>query len=114
VAMLDWDLAGPGNRMWDLANAAYFWGELFADQTPHALANKARRIELYLDAYGLEDRHDFWSCLELRLTFVADFVEAEARRGDPGMQRLAGWDVPRKMREDDLDYARRLRAFLPL
>jgi hypothetical protein len=23
--MLDWDLAGPGSRLWDLANAAYCW-----------------------------------------------------------------------------------------
>jgi Phosphotransferase enzyme family len=114
VAILDWDLAGPGSRTWDLANAAYFWGEPLNDLSQSALADKARRIELYLDAYGLEDRTYFWPTLELRLTFIADFVAAEARRGDPGMRRLAAWDVPRKMREDEVDYARRLRAVLPL
>lgn len=104
TTVLDWDLAGPGTRLWDVANAAYCWAPLFAEHTGRSIAEKARRARLFLDAYGLEDRRDFLPTLRLRLEHVGRFVEEEARRGDPGMQRLASWNVPKKMFEDDIRY----------
>jgi Ser/Thr protein kinase RdoA (MazF antagonist) len=107
AAMLDWDLAGPGTRLWDVAHAVYFWAPLFSEQTPAAIGEKARRVRLFLDAYGaygLEARRGLLPTLRLRLEHTARFVEEQARRGDPGMQRLASWGVPKKLREDDIQY----------
>lgn len=49
AVVLDWDLAGPGSRMWDVANAAYSWAPLFADHTKSSIHEKARRARLFLD-----------------------------------------------------------------
>lgn len=102
--VLDWDLAGPGTRLWDVANAAYSWAPLSVEHTKRSIEEKARRARLFLDAYGLEDRRDFVSTARLRLEHVGRWIDEEARHGDPGMQRLVSWNVPKKMYEDDIRY----------
>ena len=103
-AMLDWDLAGPGTRLWDVSKSAYFWAPLFEDLTSQSVPEKLRRVRLFLDAYRIEDRRDFLTTLKLSLRHMAQFVDDQASLGDPGMQRLASWDVPRKMAEDDVQF----------
>lgn len=102
--MLDWDLAGPGTRVWDVANAAYCWAPLFASIRAWSLADRARRLALFLDAYGLDSRSDVLPTMRLRLVHVGRFIESEARSGDPGMQRLLDMNVPRLMFENDVRY----------
>ena len=105
VALLDWDLAGPGSRLWDVANAAYCWAPLIAGaHVGFAPAESARRLRLFCDAYGLVDRSGLLTMLRRRNIYVASFIEEQARLGDPGFQRLLEWDTPRKMVEDDLGY----------
>lgn len=102
---LDWDLAGPGPRVWDVANAAYCWVPLGAE--PSAVPDedeRARRLALFTEAYGLEDRGTFIPALRARLVHVGRFIDQQARLGDPGMRKLVGWDTPRKMFVDDLAY----------
>src|SRR6185369_5729564 len=55
VALIDWDLAGPGSRLWDVAGAARMWAPLRPDaQIPDARRGQAlRRLRLFVDAYGL-------------------------------------------------------------
>lgn len=75
VALIDFDLAGPGSAAWDLATAARHWCPLY-DERDIADARRGqvlRRFRLFLDAYRLSaDRrrevaesilanHD-WSC----------------------------------------------------
>jgi hypothetical protein len=52
VALIDFDLAGPGSPVWDVAAAARLWAPLRdpAD-VPHA--RSLDRLRLFLDAYGL-------------------------------------------------------------
>jgi Phosphotransferase enzyme family len=57
VALIDFDLAGPGSRIWDAACAARLWAPLRPDaRIDDARRGRAfRRLRLFADAYGLDD-----------------------------------------------------------
>ena len=97
--MLDWDLAGPGTRMWDIANAAYSWAPL-ASGGPYEIAEQARRLRVFADSYGVKDRGQLLSTLRVRLEHMGRFIQEQAGLGDPGMRRLVWWNVPAQMRDD--------------
>ncbi len=109
---LDWDMAGPGTRVWDIANAAYAWAPLTSNKERFKVEEQARRLRLFLDSYGLEDRSEVIPTLRLRIQHVARFITQEAERGDPGMRRLVWWNAPAQMLEDDIYYLDEHRATL--
>lgn len=47
-AFIDWDLAAPGRRLWDVALAACSFVPLYPDA-----ARQTERFTLFCDAYGL-------------------------------------------------------------
>ncbi len=98
--MLDWDLAGPGSRLWDVASAAASWVTLISEAKLFTLAERAHRLRVFCDAYGLEDRSELLSMVRRRSDHVARFIEAQARTGDPGFVKLVSWDTPAKMADD--------------
>jgi len=100
AAMLDWDLAGPGSRLWDLVNAAYCWVSLISAQRLFSVADRARRLRLFCDSYGLADRAEVVPTMRLRILHVARFVEEQARAGDPGFLTLMRMGVPAGMAAD--------------
>ena len=104
AVMLDWDLAGPGTRLWDVANAMYDWAPLFEAPARGAIKEQARRAALFVDAYGLKDRSELLLTLRVRIEHVARFIDEQAAAGDAGMGRLASWGVPRAMREIHIPY----------
>ena len=55
VALIDFDLAGPGSAAWDLASAARHWAPLYdeRDILDGRQGQALRRFRLLLDAYGL-------------------------------------------------------------
>ena len=55
VALIDFDLAGPGSRTWDVACAARLWAPLRErGDAPEALRERRlERLRLFADAYGL-------------------------------------------------------------
>ncbi len=55
VALIDFDLASPGPRVWDVAAAVRLWAPLRQDaDVPDARRGQAlRRFRLFADAYGL-------------------------------------------------------------
>ena len=111
--MLDWDLAGPGSRLWDVANAAHSWTPLISGaRAIPEIGERARRLRVFCDAYGLEDRSELLGAIRARLIHVGEFIAEQARRGDPGMRRLVEWDTPRIMFEDDVGYLERHRERL--
>jgi thiamine kinase-like enzyme len=87
-ALIDFDLAGPGSVVWDLAAAARNWSPLYdeRDIADSRQGQVLRRFRLLLDAYGLTlaqrrevaeailDNHD-WSC-----AIITDAADA----GHPG------------------------------
>ncbi len=60
VALIDFDLAGPGSAVWEVAGAVRLWAPLREEQdVPEDLRGRAlARLRLFADAYGLptEDR----------------------------------------------------------
>jgi hypothetical protein len=57
VALIDFDLASPGSRVWDVAAAARLWAPLRqdADVSDARRGSVLRRFRLFTDAYGLTD-----------------------------------------------------------
>ncbi len=57
VALIDFDLAGPGSAVWDVACAARLWAPLRDDRdVPEPLRGRSlSRLRTFVDAYGLPD-----------------------------------------------------------
>ena len=104
IAMLDWDSAGPGSRVWDVARSAYTWVPLYpklAGNDPVVtLPMQASRLARFCVTYGGVERSEVLDTVVEQLHFLADFVKAEADAGDPGFTKLAAWKVPSRARED--------------
>ena len=59
AALIDFDLAKPTTRLYDIANALYWWAPLlhWADRAPaFAGADIPHRAAVFADAYGMTDR----------------------------------------------------------
>jgi Ser/Thr protein kinase RdoA (MazF antagonist) len=81
---IDWDVAGPGSRLWDLAYAAHGFVPLSANPTfqlPDAGA--AARLRLFADAYGLDEpgRRRLVPLLTRRTRGMHDFLRDQAAAG---------------------------------
>lgn len=111
AVMLDWDLAGPGTRLWDVANGAYCWVPLFSGSGKFAIDERARRLRHFCDAYGLSERGSLLDLMRERTLFVGEVVAEQARLGDKGFLKLADWDVPARMKRDAA-YQETYRALL--
>jgi len=111
--MLDWDLAGPGTRVWDVANAAYAWVPLIAlSHLAPTLSEQIRRLRLFVDSYGLRDRSEVLLTMRTRLEHVSAVITREAAAGDPGMQRLVAMGAPENMFKQDITWLDRNWAAL--
>jgi hypothetical protein len=102
VALIDFDLASPGSRDWDVAGAARLWAPL----RPDRLIEDARRgrsmarLRLFVDGYGLADadREHLLSAVSHNHEWSYDIVGTAAANGHAafsdywaggGMQRAA-------------------------
>lgn len=104
TVMLDWDSAGPGSRLWDVALSAYQWVPLnpasYGAEREAFLARRGPRIATFCAAYRGVEPSDVLDTLVVELPFMADFIQREADAGDPGFARLTGWDVPTRLRRE--------------
>lgn len=116
VAFIDWDLAAPGPRCWDVSYAIWHFVPLYGDpgSDPFDLADfepRACRTRLFCDAYGLEDRAGLVDKVIDRQLAVHDAIKRGAAAGDPAYQRLwelgAGTGIQRQA-----DYVRAHRSAL--
>ncbi|HUB40352.1 MAG TPA: aminoglycoside phosphotransferase family protein [Streptosporangiaceae bacterium] len=60
VALIDFDLAMPTTRLYDIANALWYWAPLRdpRDRAPaFADADIPHRVAVFADAYGMPERH---------------------------------------------------------
>ena len=109
-ALIDFDTAGPGPRLWDLAYAAYRFVPLSyaQDMQDAGLSNpliQGPRLHLFCQTYGLKQPHakilDF---VEQRLQAMCSWLSEGAMAQDPSRQRLVN--------EGHLDhYRREIAAF---
>ncbi|UOE21783.1 aminoglycoside phosphotransferase family protein [Thermobifida halotolerans] len=92
VALIDFDTAHPGPRVWDLAYTAYRFVPLGApgsngEHVP--VAEQARRLRLMVDAYGLDGagRSVLLETACARLEALVAFMTARAAAGDAAFAR---------------------------
>ena len=87
VALIDFDTAHPAPRVWDVAYAAYRFVQLVEDGAP--VAEQARRLVLFADAYGLtdEDRDALLDTVVARLHHLVAFMREQAAAGHPAFSQ---------------------------
>ncbi|PTA44046.1 phosphotransferase [Micromonospora sp. RP3T] len=80
--VIDWDNAGPGSRLWDLAYAAHGFVPLSAHQGWQR-ADAGRRLRALVDGYGLDERQrrDLVPLLPARTRAMHDFLRDQAALG---------------------------------
>lgn len=86
VAFIDWDLAAPGTRLWEVAYAAWHWVPLWPDDRAldhgfEQLDLRPERLRLLCQAYGLEDRSGLIPAIERRQLAWARTVREGAAAG---------------------------------
>lgn len=92
VALIDFDVARPGPRAWDLAYALYRFGPLTSPGNGDGFgdtADQARRARRFLDAYGAtrDQRAATVAMLAPRLQSLVDYMQAAAGAGDENFER---------------------------
>ena len=86
VGLIDFDTAGPGPRIWDVAYAVYRFVPLVDEADTRAVGmtdpRPAQRLDLFCDAYGLDDRKDLIATVVRRLEALCDHMQREADAGN--------------------------------
>ena len=101
VALIDWELAGPVDRLREIAHTAWlnirlFDDEIAEDERLASAEQRAAQLRLFVDAYGLSD-HDRRNLIDTIidvavLTAAADAIEANIGPGSSGPLNQA-WGV---------------------
>ncbi|UQI45503.1 aminoglycoside phosphotransferase family protein [Streptomyces sp. HU2014] len=88
-AFIDWDAAGPGSRLWDVAYAVHGFVPLSADPAWRR-ADAAYRLRVFADAYRLDEteRRRLVPLLGRRTRSMHDFLRDRSARGDQPWARL--------------------------
>ncbi len=102
--IIDWDLAGPGTATSELAFVAWQWVPLHGPFITEVLGwdpglDRARRLRLLLDAYGLDDRAGFIDAVAERIRFNRELMLRRAREGDAAYRQLVAAGHPAGMDE---------------
>ena len=93
VGVIDWDMAGPGDPVQDLAFAAWN-GVPLHDDLP--AEESVRRLLLLVDAYGGADPAAVLNAVVPRITSMVEHMRSARRRGDLGMAGLADAGEPER------------------
>ncbi|WP_375002568.1 phosphotransferase [Aeromicrobium sp. CTD01-1L150] len=96
VAMIDWDMAGPGQPIEDLAFLAWTAIPLYRDI---GAAETARRLDLLVDAYAEWGPMTVLEAVVTRMSAAADRIEAGIARGDAGIANLRSVGEPQRTRD---------------
>lgn len=96
TAFIDWDLAAPGPRLWDVVFSLWHFVPLYGDPDTDPFGvdmfePRAARTRLFCDAYGLADRGDVVDMLAKRQRAVYDAFKSGHAAGDPAYVRL--WEM---------------------
>lgn len=84
-ALIDFDMAAPGPRVWDVAYAAYRFIPLDASDAPQ---EQGRRLGLFLDGYGAAFSADeALDAVVARLDALRAFMHERAASGDASFRR---------------------------
>ncbi len=93
IALIDWDIAAPGQRIHDIAFICW----------QHAELGDVERVipqwKALLDGYGPADLADLIPTVLWWQSRAADGIDAEAAAGSPAMQHLVDLGVPTEIRQ---------------
>jgi mutator protein MutT len=106
VGVFDWDMAGPGTPIEDVAFAAWNFVPLWRELGP---VSTARRLRLLCEAYGGMYPLAVLPMVVTRITAATDRISRGQAAGDPGMLNLARVGEP----ASTLGALRALRTRLP-
>lgn len=83
LAAIDWDAAGPGTRLWDLAHAAHAFAPLY--EADADISNASRRLRGLVDGYGLDeaDRKRLVPLLAMRSERMYEYLDKMRATGRP-------------------------------
>ncbi|KRD42845.1 aminoglycoside phosphotransferase [Cellulomonas sp. Root930] len=95
AGVFDWDVAGPGIPLDDVAMFTWNSAVLFPDADAVEVAHVLRTIA---DGYGGLDPHAVLDHVITRMTDAADRIAAAQTAGDPGMLRLGEAGEPASTR----------------
>lgn len=90
VGVIDWDMATPGTREWDLACAAWHWVPLYTDEEIlssgwRTLPDRSARLRLFSRAYGLRDVRSLFPVIRQRQISTLKYVEwSHSHPNEPG------------------------------
>lgn len=95
VALIDWEFAAPGRRIWDVVSTARLCVPFTAPQRRDPAydgLDVATRLHLFLDAYDLdvEDRAAFAGVLDERRIAGERFVRRRIALGEPAFAQMWG------------------------
>ena len=102
AGMIDWDQAGPGQPLDDLAFLCWSGIPLFRETQAR---DAARRVRIAAEAYGGVGPAALLDAIADRMQRASDRIAAGIERGDPGMLSLQTLGEPQRTR-------RRVDAFL--
>ena len=87
-AFIDWDLAAPGPRSWDVAYALYRFVPLYSDDDCARLEIRPRprasRIHAFCGAYGIDATTGLLDLVERRVRALYDSARVWGEAGAPG------------------------------
>lgn len=93
--IIDWDIAGPGPRIWDIAYAVYrfvplSWEPDILVTRPHILdpVVQSMRLRMFCDAYGLDDHSELLDMVRGRLEHLCTHMTDRAAEGNPAYQKM--------------------------
>ena len=92
-AVIDFDMAGPGPRLRDVAYAAFWFAPLWSqgDLGERARADReagSPRLHLFCRAYGISASSELLDMVESVLQFLGDWLGEQAESGNIACQKL--------------------------
>ena len=91
-AFIDWDLAAPAPRVWDVAWAVYRFVPLYDDLTcerfGYPVRSRSARMRIFCDAYQLDDREALLPAVCQRIRVLYDTARSWGEEGRAGWREV--------------------------
>jgi Phosphotransferase enzyme family len=103
VGVIDWDVASPAPRVFDVAHGAWMFAPIHAPEHSRELGaplDVARRVRLFCDSYGLEDRVGFFDVVRERIEGTIYGFAVKAQAGEGAFVRMFADGHVDRMRDD--------------
>lgn len=99
VGLIDFDVCGPGPRLWDIAYTIFTFIPLSScwedenremikyDRSEHAKERK-EKIQIFFESYGIEKTNEIIDMVILRIEYLNDFIIQKVQMNDPSFIKM--------------------------